>query len=173
MGYTLALPVMIVLAALQTSLLPLLRWQNSQPDLILLLVLAWAVRAPLPEALFWAVVGGICADLLSIVPLGVSILAPALGVLLIDALRRRLYGVNPFLWLLVVIAMTLLHELLMVVGLVLVRYTVPLNEFVRSVLLPTLAYHVILAWPLYGLVRLVQARWQARLWAERQGRWRN
>jgi rod shape-determining protein MreD len=169
MGYSLALPLMMVLAALQSSLLPLLRWQNGQPDLIVLLVLAWAVRAPLPEALFWAVVGGICANLLSIVPLGISIVAPALGVLMIDALRRRLYGVNPFLWLMVVMVVTLLHEVLIVLGLVLVGYSVPLSEFVRSALLPTLVYHVVLAWPLYGLVRLLQARWQGRLWTERQG----
>ena len=169
MGYGLALPVMIVLAALQSSVLPLLRWQNGQPQLILLLVLAWVVRAPLPEALFWAVVGGICAGMLSIVPLGVSIIAPALGVLMIDALRRSLYGVNPFLWLMVVIVVTVLHEALIVLGLLFVGYSVPLSDFLRTALLPTLAYHVVLAWPLYALTRLLQARWQARLWIERRG----
>jgi len=164
MGYSLAVPLMIVLAAVQSSLMPLLRWQNGQPDLLLLLVLAWAVRAPLMEALFWALFAGLCSDLLSIVPLGTSIIAPALGVLLIDALRRRLYGLNPFLWLLLALGISLLHEALIVLGLALVGYSLPLGDFVRTALLPSLAYHVALAWPLYGLVRLIQARWQGRLW---------
>jgi rod shape-determining protein MreD len=66
------IPLFVIAALLQATVLPHLRVFGGQPDLIVILALAWASLDDDQEGMAWAFVGGFFLDLLSGVPLGVS-----------------------------------------------------------------------------------------------------
>lgn len=75
MSLLLGFPLMLMAALLQATILPRLRILGGQPDLVTLIVLAWSILDREQEGMVWAFVGGICLDLLSGTPLGISSLA--------------------------------------------------------------------------------------------------
>ena len=66
---------MVVAAILQSSLLP--RWSilHVTVNLILLLVVAWSIRRGIEAGLILAIIGGVALDILSVAPLGSSVIA--------------------------------------------------------------------------------------------------
>ncbi|MDO8563322.1 MAG: rod shape-determining protein MreD [Candidatus Limnocylindria bacterium] len=75
MRVVLALAVPLLAALLQGSVAPLVAIGGARPNLIVLVAGSWSVAAGAREAVWWAFVGGIAADLLSGGPLGAQALA--------------------------------------------------------------------------------------------------
>ncbi len=150
---------MIVLAAAQSSIVPSFRLNSGQPDLIFLVVVAWSVRATWGEGIFWAFAGGIAHDLLSLVPLGTSVITLLVALYVIKSVEDQIYSFHPILLLPLVLFGTILNHLLLFLALsVLKGYAIDLIPTIRYFTLPTLFYHVVLIFPVYVIVRLFQSR---------------
>lgn len=156
-------------AVLQASLLPLL-FGEAVPDLVFVLLLAWAIHADTRTGVAWAFVGGLLLDLLSAAPLGTSIVGLLLVVFLVSGLGTQIYSISLPLVLLLAAVGTLLR-LGALYGLVVVMARAGLLGFPEqpsalvflpdpaSTILPTLLYNLILIWPAYWLIRRGQRRW--------------
>ncbi|MCL4262860.1 MAG: rod shape-determining protein MreD [Anaerolineae bacterium] len=70
-----AIPVMLALSLLQTAVLPHFSFFRLSPQLPLLVALAWGLQRGLDEGMIWAFIGGMCMDLFSITPIGLTALA--------------------------------------------------------------------------------------------------
>jgi rod shape-determining protein MreD len=70
-----AIPIMLLLAVLQTAALPSLPIFGLVPQLPFLVALAWGLVRGFQEGLIWAFVAGIAVGLFSLAPLGLSALA--------------------------------------------------------------------------------------------------
>jgi rod shape-determining protein MreD len=72
-----ALAVVVPLAAalLQGSVIPFLTIEGARPNMPLLVAASWSLAAGASEAVWWAFLGGLAADLLSGGPLGAFALA--------------------------------------------------------------------------------------------------
>ena len=70
--------VLLIAALVQGSMLPFVIGNRVPVNLVLVLVIGWALLRGLKSALVWAVVGGLWLDLLSGVPLGSAMLALSL-----------------------------------------------------------------------------------------------
>lgn len=158
MGYYLALPILMIVASLQSSVMPHFRILSGQPDLILLLIVLWAVHAPLEEALFWAFSGGLMQDLLSITPLGTSVITPVIIIFVIHTLRGQVYRTNLLFVIGFVIAGILLKQGVLFVVLHLMGNGYDVLDIVRYVMLPELFMTLLLLLPIYGVIRLIQRR---------------
>lgn len=158
MGPYLSFPILALAAILQSSIFPQFRILNGQPDLVLLLVVAWAIRAPLEEAVVWAFVGGLLQDLLSLTPLGTSSAGLVLLVFGINMLTRQVYNVNIAMIVGFVFAGTVLQHVLFVLVMAYVGQQYELGAFIRTVLLPTLFYNLLLILPIYALTGPLQKR---------------
>ena len=156
MGYYLAVPILALLAALQSSIVPQFRLYSGQPNLILIFVLAWAVHAELEEGLLWAILGSIFSDLLSIVPLGTSALAPVAAIFVIDLFRRNLFRINLIFLAVLVHAATALQQVIVWLVLWSRGYGVSLGDGIQYVLIPTLLMNILLFFPFYLIVRIIQ-----------------
>ncbi|MEW6568655.1 MAG: rod shape-determining protein MreD [Chloroflexota bacterium] len=75
MAYLIAVPLLALLAALQSSLVSHLRLLDGRPDLVLLTVVAWGLVAGTRSAMAWGLIGGLFLDSLTGVPFGTSTLA--------------------------------------------------------------------------------------------------
>ena len=71
----LAAPILLLLAILQTAVLPHFPILGSVPQLLFLVALAWGALRGVNDGLVWAFVAGFCQDLFSTMPMGVSSLA--------------------------------------------------------------------------------------------------
>jgi rod shape-determining protein MreD len=76
----LAIVVPLVAALLQGSVVPFIVIAGARPNLVVLAAASWAVAMGAREAVWWAFLGGLAADLLSGGPLGALALASLLPV---------------------------------------------------------------------------------------------
>ncbi|NDJ61183.1 MAG: rod shape-determining protein MreD [Chloroflexi bacterium] len=162
MGNYLGLPLLALAAVLQATVMPQFRVLGGEPDLGFLLVLAWAIHAPLEQGVVWAFVGGILQDLLSLAPTGASVVGMVLIVFLIDLVRGQFYRVGLLLIAAFVIAGTIIHQLAFMGIIAVTGYTVHIFDNLFFVTAPTLIYNLILIWPVYLIVRMMQRGAQYR-----------
>jgi len=76
----LAIVVPLVAALLQGSVVPFIAVAGARPNLVVLAAASWAVAMGPREAVWWAFLGGLAADLLSGGPVGALALASLLPV---------------------------------------------------------------------------------------------
>lgn len=162
MGPWVALPVLLLAAGLQTTLAPQLRLWDGAPDLVLLCVLAWSLRAPLAESVVWALTGGIFQDLLSVAPTGQSAVGLLLLVFSVNFVAQQLDRAGLLTLALLAGAGTLAQQLLMWLLFALQGFTVDFLDDLGYVIFPTVLYNLALIWPVYGLLRILQRRVETR-----------
>jgi rod shape-determining protein MreD len=73
--FALAIAVPLAAALLQGSVVPFVSIAGARPSLPVLVAASWSVAAGAREAVWWAFIGGLAADLLSGGPLGALALA--------------------------------------------------------------------------------------------------
>ncbi|NWG15541.1 MAG: rod shape-determining protein MreD [Chloroflexi bacterium] len=158
MGSYLSLPALAVAAILQASLTPRFSILGGRPDLVFLLVLAWALNAPLEQGVVWAFVGGILLDLMSAAPLGTSVIGMVIIVFALDVFRQQVYRVGLLTIMWTVLAGTLFQQTTVMVLLLLAGFKVPILDNVGYVVLPSVFYNFVLIFPVYFFMRRLQKR---------------
>ena len=160
MGSYLSLPILALAAAIQASILPQIRFWDGTPDLVFLLVLGWAIHAPLDEGIVWAIVGGILQDLLSVAPVGISSVGMILVVYATYRVAQQLQRVGPFFIALLVLSGSLVQQITLWLLFAAFGFTVDFLDDFTYVITPTIIYNFVLMWPTYWLLRKIQRRVQ-------------
>lgn len=165
MGSFLSVPIMMLVAALQVTVMPQISFLGGRPDLVMLVVVTWALNSTLEQAVLWAFVGGICKDLLSAAPLGTSIIGLLLIIFAIHSVRAQLFSVGLFTLIWVSIIGTLVEEFTVLMVLLAsgfqpefasqLGYGVVIDQF-RLFIVPTIVYNLIGILPVYIIVRIIQ-----------------
>lgn len=156
----LALPVMILLAILQTAVLPHLPILGLVPQFPFLVALAWGLLHDTEEGVTWAFVGGLFADLFSLTPLGLTALIWMLASLAVIQLTQ-IFPTSRFIlpalagWL-----GTLVTILLSFVSLRLFGYQTSVETI--TAVLPLAILHGILILPVYWLMYTILQRQRSR-----------
>jgi rod shape-determining protein MreD len=158
MSFYLSLPTLFLAAVLQASLVPQIRFGSAAPDLVFLVVISWALNAELDEGLTWAFVGGILNDLLSAAPTGASVLGLVLIVFAISGVNRQLQGAGCLLLLALVLGGSLIQQAAFLGVLALAGHRIVLPDNIFNVILPSMAYNLVLVLPVYFFVRRLQKR---------------
>jgi len=158
MGTYWSVPLIALAVVLQATVIPQLRILGGQPDLVFLLVLSWSINGRLEQSVVWAFVGGIAQDLLSAVPVGTSVLGLIVLVFAIDQLRQQVYRIGFLLIVGLVIAGTVLQQVITMIVIALAGYTIYPLDSLTYVILPTIAYNLLFMAPIYGLIRRIQRR---------------
>ncbi|MBI5671384.1 MAG: rod shape-determining protein MreD [Chloroflexi bacterium] len=158
MGSYISLPILALAAALQASIVPQFSILGGRPDLVFLLVISWALNAPLAQGVVWAFVGGIMQDLLSAAPTGTSVIGLVVIVFALDAFRQQVYRVGFVTIMWVVLAGTLLQQAIVTIVLLVSGFDVPIISNIGYVVLPTVFYNFLLVFPVYFVTRRLQKR---------------
>lgn len=161
--------LLLLMALLQTTVLPMGRIIGITPDLVLVSLLLWSATREPTEGLAWAFGIGIFLDLLTLAPLGSTALA-LLPVVIIGWLSRGRFFQSGLLFpLLMTMAATVAHALALLIVAWLLS-ALHLNTVVTGLLNPLIALQLatlgallnaIVAPPLYLVVQLVN-RWIGR-----------
>ena len=157
-----SIPLLAIAAALQASIVPQIRLLGGGPDLIFLIVLAWAINADLEDSVLWAFAGGIMQDLMSAAPVGSSVLGMLLLVFAISGLGQQVYRIGFTLLVGLVLAGTLLQQIIVMVILSISGFSIDWLGAAPYVVAPTVLYNLVFIWPIYWIMRQLQSQNRGR-----------
>jgi rod shape-determining protein MreD len=142
-----------ILAIIQSTIVSTMPLLNGTADLILLFIVAWALQDRVDSAWQWCLIGGIFASLYSALPIGSFIIAYMICLGIARFLKRRIWKA-PFLAMLAATFIcTLLVQLLSLGIRFLTGVSIPLMNVLNLILLPSLLLNLILAIPVFAIVR--------------------
>ena len=156
MAYALGVPILVLLAILQSVVFSQVRLIGGQADLVLLAVVAWALTGRWREAMILGLIGGVCLDLLSAVPLGISSLGLVVVAYGVSVTEGRLWGAHLLTPLGVVLAASLVFSAISLLGSLLAGAVIDLGSVSTRVVLPSLFLNVVLALPAGQLASVLQ-----------------
>ena len=148
------IPFLILVAILQSTILPEIRIFGLVPNLTLLTVLAWSYYRGPNEGVIWGMIGGLLIDLASGAPTGISSLPLMLAALVTGLGRSRIYSSNLILPALISLLSILLYQTVWLLLLALVGQPVSWRLSVIQVAAPLFLLNLLLM----PLVYFVMAR---------------
>ncbi len=147
-----SVPLLALLALLQTAVFRQIRFLDGNLDLLLVAVACWSILRP-EEGLGWALLGGIFADLFSGGPFGITAIAYLLAAIGIGALHGRLWTHSPLAVMAIVLFGTIIAHLASIALLVLFGHSLEVGYLLTYVTLPTAFLNTIVSVPVYLALR--------------------
>lgn len=146
-----SIPILIGLLILETTILSRFPLLHGTTDLVLLAVLAWALQKQVNTAWQWGIIAGLLVGIASaqMFAITVSLYLGAVGIALI--LRQRVWQVPSLAMLIATFAATLLFHGVTIVTQRLAGTTLPLQESLNLVTLPSMLLNLLLAVPVFAL----------------------
>lgn len=147
MAYLVGLPLLFLLAIVQSAVLTHLRLLDGRPDLILLAVVGWALTGRWREAMGWGLAGGLLLDLLSGAPFGSSAIGLILVALLVSLTEGRFWEAHLLMPLGAMLVASVVFYAIGIMALVLSGQQPDLIESLTRIILPGLFLNLLLAIP--------------------------
>lgn len=148
-----AFPLFALAIMLQTAVISRITLLSGAGDLILLILVAWALQEQVETAWHWAVLAGLVVGFVSAVPSFVPVLGYLLAVGFARYVIRQIWQ-TPILALFTVIFFsTLLYNLLTYLALLITGTSLPVGDVLALIVLPSVFINFLLAIPVYSLIR--------------------
>ncbi len=145
-------------ALLQATVMPRLALFGAHVDLVLLLVVGWAIMRQPDEAVLWGLLGGALVDLFSVAPYGTSVLVFGV-VAVVASWANQLFRRSPLLAMLVLTPFaTVVANLLRAVVLQRLGWPIDYPSTVALVVLPECVVNTLAAPVVYAALRLLGPR---------------
>jgi len=152
--YVIAAALVLLAAVAQTSVLPSFRVLGVHANLMLVLLLSWAMVRGLEDAMVVVPMGGLALGLMDGQPLGAAMLALMPVVLLTEIREARIIQGDFLLAILLILLSTLAYELIILITLRLTGETVQWWGTFARVIVPAAIVNALLVPPVYGLLWL-------------------
>ena len=149
----LAIPLFVFLGIFQSSVVSRLPLLHGTADLILLVVIAWALQERVRSAWQWTVIAGLVVGFLT----ALNFLIPLAGYLFVTGLalllRQRIWQVPILAMLTVTFVGTILINIITAIYLNVLGTSLPILETLNLIILPSTILNLILSIPIYALVK--------------------
>ncbi|PJF42145.1 MAG: rod shape-determining protein MreD [Phototrophicales bacterium] len=155
--YYVGIPLLILVAVFDTTLMTLLWLWGGGPNLMLMVIVSWALLVDLREALPWAILGGVFRDLLSEIPTGSSSLFFVILVIVIDLYLPKLNWRSLLIPILTIGAATVAYMLYIFAILVIIGWPVPKFAVLTYVILPSTIENMLLVLIVFRTIGAVLA----------------
>lgn len=148
----LSFPILAIVLMLQTVIVSSLPLLSGYADLILLVLVAWALQERARSAWAWALFGGVMVSFVSAAPLG----TPLVGYLAVTAIarlfRRRVWQTPILSMFFVTFLGSLITQGLIMGALIFEGTPLPLGDSVNLVVMPATLLNLLLALPVYAVI---------------------
>lgn len=159
MANYIGIPILLLAAVINATIMPELRLGNGTADLVFLLVMSWALLADVRDAMLWAVIGGMLQDVLSIAPLGTSALGLVIVAFAADAVFGTVSRGNLIVPLVVAGVGTFVYQMITLLLLRMLGLSaVGLGQGLVYVMVPSTTMNVLLILPVFRLMGAVHRR---------------
>ncbi len=148
-----AIPVLALALMLQTAVISRISLLSGAADLILLVLIAWALQESVESAWQWAILAGLLVGFVSALPPVVPVIGYLLAVGFARFVIRQIWQ-SPILALLsVTFFSTLVYDLVTYLVLSIVGTPLPLGDVLALIVLPSVFLNFLLAIPVHSLIR--------------------
>ena len=152
------IPLLAVVALLQATVAPHVVILGARPDLMLLTVVSWTVLRGMREGVVWGFAGGLCLDLFSGGPFGLSALVLVAISFLSGLGETTIYRGRIVLPVVVALAATPIHGFLYLGLLYITGHSVYWLDTLLRVMLPSMIFNGLLIIPIYALLQWLHRR---------------
>jgi rod shape-determining protein MreD len=157
MIWIISIPLLIIIAVLQSSLLSQLRFLAGGIDLALVTVVCWSLLRP-EEGLVWAAVVGALCDFLSGGPFGATSIAFITAAFLAGQLHGRLWITSPLAIMAVTLIGTLVSQAILILFLLILNYSLDVPYSFLYIVLPTTFLNMVASVPIYLALQRLHRR---------------
>ena len=154
MNYAIGVFAVLVAVISQIAIMPAFSIFDVQPNLVIVLLVAWMAARGRQEALVLIPIAGFSQGLFDSQPLGLAMLALAPLILMTDFGELRLVNSNILPAIALTMTATVVYESTIMVTLVLTGESVTWLASVTSVLVPAAIANALLLVPVYWLIRI-------------------
>ncbi|MCJ7566911.1 MAG: rod shape-determining protein MreD [Anaerolineales bacterium] len=158
MAYLLGIPLLILLAIFQSTLLGTFQFLEGRPDLILLAVIGWGLAGGSEEAMVWGLAGGIFLDMLSGVPIGTTSITLILIGTLVALYEGWIWEANFLMPLGITLAGSLLFHVMGLGVILLMGREIDWAYAFSRVILPSTFINLLLALPTTHALKVLRSR---------------
>jgi rod shape-determining protein MreD len=157
-AYLISLPVLVAALMLQLAIFSQLPLLYGPTDLVLLVLIAWAIQERSRNAWFWAFLGGSLVSIISALPFGAPLVIYLVVVLGIRLVNRRILEFPILGMLIFTIVGTFFQHFSEIVVLFVDGRALPFSQSIVLVTLPSVLLNLLFSLPIYALVTDL-ARW--------------
>lgn len=157
MAILLGIPLLALLAVLQSTVFGTFRVLDGAPDLVLLAVVGWALTGRARQSMALGLVGGVILDLLSGTPIGANAIGLILIAYLVSLSEGRFWEAHFLMPLAAVLGASLLYHAAAVFVLVLLGRTPDWSYALTRVVLPSVFLNLLLALPVAQAAESLEA----------------
>jgi rod shape-determining protein MreD len=154
-SYYIGVPLLLLVALIEVSVLPMFRIYGLQPNLLLVLLIAWLIVRGANEAFVLAPVGGILLGLVDGAPAGTALIGLAPLAFLQDLRGSQLREGGFLAAVAFTIVMSLFYNYVHLGVYALQGQAGSWLEATTRIILPTVLLNLFVLLPLYGLLTLV------------------
>lgn len=156
MSYLIGIPLLALLAILQSVIFNDLTLLDGRPDLILLTVVAWGINARSRDAMIWGLIGGLFLDLLSGLPLGTSAIILVAIAYLVSFTEGRFWEANFLMPMGAMILFSFLYHLFNLIILWILGKQIDLSYTLVRLILPSVFLNLILSLPASQFIKSIR-----------------
>ena len=148
-----AFPILALAVILQSAVVSRVVLLSGYADLILIILSAWALQGQVESAWHWAILASIMVSFISRLPWPVVVIGYGMVVYIAQVLQRRVWQAPLLAMFSVIFLGTLFVHILSFAVLSLLGTPLPPQEVIGLITLPSLLLNLILAMPLYVIMR--------------------
>ena len=152
MGALAAFPVLIITLMLQLAIISRLPLLHGTADLMLLVLVAWALQERVRTAWFWTLLGGVMVTLVSGLPFYMPVFGYLIATGVARLLRRQVWQTQLLAMFVTTFAATLIYHALSLAVLQIAGRGLPISDSLTLVTLPSALINLMLALPVYTLI---------------------
>lgn len=153
-----AVPFLLIVSLLQSTLLPRVQVGSVWPDVLLLVVMSWALLRRSNEALSWAFVGGVAVDLLSGGPFGASAIGLMIVALIAGVTAGGVFRDRTVLPIVAAFVGTLAFHGVYLLATAFVGQRIDVLDALFRIALPSAIYNAALSWFVYRVMAAIDRR---------------
>lgn len=148
-----AVPVLALAIMLQMAVISRITLLSGAADIVLLILIAWALQEQVEFAWHWAVLAGLLVAFASAVPIYVPIIGYLLAVALARFVIRQIWQTPILALLSVTFFGTLIYDLITYLALIVNGTRLPFDDTLALIVLPSVFLNLLLAIPIHALLR--------------------
>jgi rod shape-determining protein MreD len=148
-SYYIGIPLLLIVAAAEASVVPMFQVGGLQPNPMLVLLIAWLMVRGSGEAFVFIPIGGIFLGLVDSAPMGTALIALAPLAFLQEIRGSQLREGGFLLTILFTVLMTIVFNLVYLLVFTLGGEAGPLVGALTRVIIPTAVLNVLILFPMY------------------------
>ena len=158
MAILIAIPILSILTVFQSAIVSRLPLLHGTADIILLVLIAWALQEQVRTAWQWSILGGFLVGFGSILHFSIPIVTYFLITQVVLIVRRRIWGIPIIAMFAMTFIGSLLSQIVSALAISISGTPLPVFDTLRLIILPSLILNLLLAAPIYAIIKDI-AEW--------------